>query len=197
MAVRSDYRVEGMSAAQVKELQRALGVAADGAWGKVSQAALDAAYGRNADPYGAYTGAEPQTYGAASVAGAALGGSTGGTYRDESGNAYTSYGALLRNDGFEYPAGAKISPNGMYYDTGSGWQFAASGSSVAGLAPGSAVPGFERIPIGTQAGAAGGSEGTGQDGGAQDANTDADAWQGYFDRELKRYVEELYTGYFD
>lgn len=63
---------------------------------------------------------------------------------------YTPYGALLRNDGFIYPEGAKISPNGMYVDTGNGWQFAKHAvgsdgnyhpSSVTGLAPGSSVLG--------------------------------------------------------
>lgn len=73
-------------------------------------------------------------------------------------NQYTPYGALLRTDGFKYPTGAKISPNGMYYDNGNGWQFAKEGvafddgkvvgsakTSVTGLAPGSPVPGFERV----------------------------------------------------
>ena len=63
---------------------------------------------------------------------------------------YTPYGALLRNDGFIYPEGAKISPNGMYYDNGNGWQFAKQAvgsdgnyhpSSVTGLAPGASVMG--------------------------------------------------------
>ena len=49
---------------------------------------------------------------------------------------YTPYGALLRNDGFQYPEGAKISPNGMYVDTGNGWQYAKPNTSVSGLAPG-------------------------------------------------------------
>ncbi len=75
----------------------------------------------------------------------------------ENGRLYTGYGAMLRTDGFFYPSGAKISPNGMYYDIGQGWKFAKraiafngdgellgyADSSVTGLAPGSAIPDFK------------------------------------------------------
>lgn len=50
----NNYRVSGMRTAQVRELQRSLGVTADGAWGKQSQAALEARYGAGADPLSVY-----------------------------------------------------------------------------------------------------------------------------------------------
>lgn len=56
-------------------------------------------------------------------------------YYDERGRAFTDYGAYLREDGFYYPDGAKVSKNGMYVDTGSGWQFAKD-CDAFGLAPG-------------------------------------------------------------
>lgn len=62
-------------------------------------------------------------------------GYTGMGYYDDRGRAFTDYGAYLREDGFYYPSGARISKNGMYTDTGSGWQFAKD-CSVFGLAPG-------------------------------------------------------------
>ncbi len=43
-------------------------------------------------------------------------------YKD--GHFYTPYGALIREDDFLYPAGAKISANGMYVDVGNGWEYA-------------------------------------------------------------------------
>lgn len=51
-------------------------------------------------------------------------GYSGQGYYDEKGRAFTSYGAYLREDGFYYPEGAKVSKNGMYFDNGSGWQYA-------------------------------------------------------------------------
>ena len=215
MAVRNDYGVVGMNTAQIKTLQTSIGVKADGAWGKVSQAALDAAYGKNADPYTVYTGMQKtDAAGGGSqmtpLTGAAPGGYTGNAYLGANGDAYTSYGALLRDDGFEYPEGATISPNGMYYDIGNGWQFAKKANvfdeygnvtgladnSVTGLAPGTAVPGFERIPLAaaTAASITGGTGTSGAAGGAEDGQ-DSDAWQAYLDKEVKKYVDELYAGY--
>ena len=80
-------------------------------------------------------------------------GYTGAGYTDAKGDSYTDYGAYLRTDNFQYPQGAKISPNGMYFDTGGGWQYAGyastydpstgqigtTPSSMYGKAPGSDV----------------------------------------------------------
>lgn len=75
-------------------------------------------------------------------------GYTGMGYYDDKGRAYTDYGAYLREDNYKYPAGAKISPNGMYFDNGNGWQNAKNKqvsyngatyyvpSDIYGLAPG-------------------------------------------------------------
>lgn len=43
------------------------------------------------------------------------------TYRN--GNYYTDYGALIREDGHFYQPGAILSQNGMYQDTGNGFEF--------------------------------------------------------------------------
>lgn len=72
-------------------------------------------------------------------------GYTGMGYYDERGRAFTDYGSYLREDGFYYPSGAKISKNGMYTDTGSGWQFAKD-CDAFGLAPGTRLdllPGWQ------------------------------------------------------
>lgn len=55
-------------------------------------------------------------------------GYSGKGYKDARGRYYTDYGALLRDDGFFYQPGAKISPNGMYEDTGGGMTFAKYGA---------------------------------------------------------------------
>ena len=225
MSVRDDYRVVGMSTAQVRELQKALGVTADGAWGNQSQAALEKAYGANADPLAVFKGS-----GSGSSAGAGLGqsglgaaassqqpaqpalsnGYAGSYYTGKDGNNYTDYGALLRNDGFFYPEGARISPNGMYVDVGNGWQFAKYGvafdkkgplrdrdgaqlyvpSSVTGLAPGARIPGFE---------GGGSTDATAPGAADPEPKTDEEKaeWELYLERELKRYQEEWLSGYID
>lgn len=79
-------------------------------------------------------------------------GYTGPGYQDNTGRSYTDYGAYLRTDGYFYPEGAKISPNGMYYDTGDGqgWRnakhaFTSDGryvpSEAYGASPGGQTPG--------------------------------------------------------
>ena len=211
MAVRSDYRVVGMSTAQVRELQRDLGVTADGAWGKQSQAALDLRYGANADPFKIFKGAGYTTGQSGTGAGSAgqqygqpsLPNGYTGAYYTKDGNNYTDYGALLRNDGFQYPAGAKISPNGMYVDVGNGWQFAKYGvgfdsrgrvlgytpSSVTGLAPGTRIPGF------SSGGRSGGADNSGTAEPEPDTNQPKSEWELFLEQELKRYTEELLSGY--
>ncbi len=157
MAVQKDYSVDGLSKAQIKELQHAIGTEADGLWGRKSQTALDAAYGKNADPYAVYTNSN-RSGGSAKTH---QSGYTGTVVKGKDGHSYTEYGALLREDGFFYPAGAKISPNGMYYDIGNGWQFAKHAvafdgrgrvlgyvpGDMTGAAPGTIVKGFERTAL--------------------------------------------------
>lgn len=215
MAVRSDYRVPGLSTTEVRALQQTLGVKVDGAWGNKSQAALDALYGAGADPYKAYTGMQGGgtsggTTGRGSGASAAppvythISGYTGNVYRGSDGRAYTDYGALLREDGFYYPMGAKISPNGMYYDIGNGWQFAKyakafdsygsmlgyTPSSVTGLKPGSRVPGFEGAAFRRR------SDEDDDVPGAIEAEIDEEkTWEAYLEEELDRYADELLAGY--
>ncbi len=46
---------------------------------------------------------------------------------------YTPYGALIREDNHFYPEGAVISANGMYYDTGGGWQYSGYGTQGSGV----------------------------------------------------------------
>lgn len=203
---KENYRVDGMSTAQVKELQKMLGVTADGAWGNQSKAALARAYGASADPLSVFTAIKAantaQSRQASTTTSTLPNGYTGSYYTGKDGNNYTDYGALLRNDGFDYSSGGKISPNGMYVDAGNGWQFAKRGvafdgsgrvlgyanSSVTGLAPGARVPGDW---------SSGGAGST--DPGA--ANPDPDAtepkseWELFLERELKRYTEELLSGY--
>lgn len=218
MAVQKDYRVPGLSTEEVRALQQTLGVKTDGAWGKQSQAALDAAYGAGADPYKAHTGMQGgNTFGsstgkgsdtsAAPPANTHMSGYTGSVYRGSDGRAYTDYGALLREDGFYYPTGAKISPNGMYYDTGNGWQFAKQAkafdpngnvlgytkSSVTGLQPGSRVPGFAGENIRRNA-----DEEDGHAPGAIESEVGGEkkeAWEVYFEAELARYADALLAGY--
>ncbi len=52
----------------------------------------------------------------------------GQAYQGADGRYYTPYGALIREDSYLYPDGARISPNGMYYDAGNGWQLAKYGT---------------------------------------------------------------------
>ena len=206
MSVQGDYRVPGMRTAEVRELQRMIGVTVDGAWGNQSQAALDKLYGTNADPLKVFKGPGGTT--GQSGTGAASAGQQysqpespngyTGSYYTKGGNTYTDYGALLRNDGFYYPPGAKISPNGMYVDVGNGWEFAKLGvafdrsgrmlgytpSSVTGLAPGARIPGFSLVE-------------SRYDSEPDSAEPEPDAdqlkseWESFFERELKRYKEEL------
>ena len=205
MSVRNDYRVVGMSTAEVRELQKELGVTPDGAWGSQSQAALDKIYGKNADPLSIFKGAGSATgqsgTGAASAAQQysqpQLTNGYTGSYYTKNGDNYTDYGALLRNDGFIYPAGAKISPNGMYIDRGNGWEFAkhavgADGyyhpSSVTGLAPGARIPGFSGVQLRDDPGPGPAEPEPG-------ADQPKSEWELYLERELKRYEEEWLSGY--
>lgn len=125
-----------------------------------------------------------------------------GSYYSKDGDNYTDYGALLRNDGFYYPEGAKISPNGMYVDVGNGWQFAKYGigfdsrgrvlgytpSSVTGLRPGARVPG---VWSGGKGGAA--SPGKAQpEPGTDQPKSD---WEISLEEMMKRYKEEQLSGY--
>jgi len=79
----------------------------------------------------------------------------GQAYVGNDGRYYTPEGSLIREDSFLYPEGAKISKNGMYYDTGNGWQYAGYGtegdmrtwthlvpSTYNGAAPGTLVGSF-------------------------------------------------------
>jgi len=54
-------------------------------------------------------------------------GYSGMGYQDAKGNFYDANGNFLREDNFYYEPGAKISKNGMYQDTGSGWGHAGYG----------------------------------------------------------------------
>lgn len=111
-------------------------------------------------------------------------------YFDDRGRAYTDYGAYLRTDNFEYPTGATISPNGMYYDVGNGWQYAgmataknkyapaySTPSEVYGLAPGTSLHYFDGALNGggggySAAGSGGGGNGSsGGTGGADGAGS--------------------------
>ncbi|HWR22281.1 MAG TPA: hypothetical protein VN366_02290 [Feifaniaceae bacterium] len=198
MAVKSDYRVTGMSTAEVRELQRNLGVTPDGAWGKQSQAALDKLYGANADPLKIFKGSGNGSGSAAGQSGAGassaakqygqLSNGYTGSYYTKNGDNYTDYGALLRTDGFYYPAGAKISPNGMYVDVGNGWEFAQTGS-LAGIKPGTRIDFFSGGPRGE----------SDPEPAAPEPEPNADQpkseWELYLERELKRYEEEWLSGY--
>lgn len=146
--------------------------------------------------------------------GGSSGGASGGNTRHPSGyvgpivtgrdgNSYTEYGALLREDGFFYPAGAKISPNGMYFDIGNGWQFAKYGvafdggghvlgytpNSMTYAAPGTRVSGFED--------AYARSSGGGNTDGGTDSEEEEELslWEQYYDEQRRKNEEELYAGY--
>ncbi len=223
MAIKNEYKVPGLSLREIKALQQELNVKVDGAWGPKSQAALEQAYGSGSDPYSIYTQPEKansQTQGANNAAPSIMpassrgyiqhaSGYAGAAYRNPNGDYYTEYGALLRDDGFFYPKGAKISPNGMYYDDGSGWKFAKyasarsadnsfSGylpSSITGLAPNSKVPGFEGF---------GYFEGQRPEQNGvppqlepkEQEEIPKSAWEQAFAYELERYLDELLSGYF-
>ncbi len=216
--MKNEYKVPGLTGSQIKALQRELSVKADGAWGPKSQAALEQAYGSGADPYSVYTGQGRAltTVSAGSQSAPApkgyiqhASGYTGAAYRGENGDYYTDYGALLRDDGFFYPKGARISPNGMYYDDGAGWKFAkyasaksADGSfsgyvpsSITGLAPNSKIPGFygeagftAKMPEQAQVQEEKHPE--------QPKDLPKSAWEQAFAYELERYLDELLSGYF-
>ncbi len=152
--------------------------------------------------------------GSGSSSGRSSGGSSGGhksgyvgpivTGRD--GNSYTDYGALLREDGFFYPAGAKISPNGMYFDIGNGWQFAKYGvafdggghvlgytpNSMTYAAPGTHVSGFERDYARSSGSPTGGSTGDDAD---SDEEEELSIWEKFYDEQRKKNEEELYGSY--
>ena len=212
MAVRSDYRVVGMKTDEVRALQRMIGVAPDGAWGNKSQTMLNAYYGANADPLAVYKGlgatAGPASTPEQQTGQPPLSNYTGNYYTGKGGSNYTDYGALIRNDGFYYPEGAKVSPNGMYVDVGNGWQFAKYGvafdkygpmfdeygrqqrlpSSVTGLAPGARVPG-------TWSSNSGGTTDPGGTTAEPGTNQPKTEWELFLERELKRYQEEWLSGY--
>lgn len=144
------------SSAAVKELQRQLGVKADGIWGPKTDAAYNQNYqGSNAGGNSHATGYD-------------------GSVVTRGNDQYTPYGAYIRSDTLEYPGGsapmfqykpgARISPNGMYQDVGRGWEYAgyaaaydpktgqgyATPSSMYGARPGTSIPGFENIGAQTQ-----------------------------------------------
>lgn len=200
MAVKTDYSVDGLSKAQIKELQHAIGAEADGLWGRKSQAALDAAYGKNADPYSVYSssnrsGGSGKTHPSGYT----------GTVVKADGHSYTDYGALLREDGFFYPEGAKISPNGMYFDIGNGWQFAKHAVAFDGrgrvlgyvpgdmtyAAPGTVVKGFERTAF--RGGSAGDAEPDTEQ--PDDDEEEPSLWEQRFDELLDLYNQERFSGY--
>lgn len=172
--------------------------------------------------YGDKTNAAYEQIGSASGSGSgrssgrSSGGSSGGyeppkngyvgpvvTGRD--GNSYTDYGALLREDGFYYPEGAKISPNGMYFDVGNGWQFAKYGvafdgkgrvldpvpNSMTYAAPGTRVSGFEGAYTRSSGSPTGDASGN-------DADTEEEElsiWEKFYDEQRKKNEEELYGSY--
>lgn len=256
----SKYDVPGMSRSEVKELQAALGVKVDGAWGEKSQAALDKQYGAGSNPYSIYSGGNKATdtqsasgaypypkhalgasyvsplqtpsgrtnttftqYGSiadtgnfgtgifASAPGRTYGnvehqsGYTGKGYQDAKGKSYTDYGSLLRTDGFFYPEGARISPNGKYFDAGDGRGMQYAGHAVTsdrryvpgeayGYGPLSEPPGLKEINDAWQSGgsrSALGSRvttGTGDTGGTDNV-TETPA--NMTDEELRRYQQYL------
>lgn len=122
------------------------------------------------------------------------------------GNSYTDYGALLREDGFFYPAGAKISPNGMYFDIGNGWQFAKYGvafdggghvlgytpNSMTYAAPGTRVSGFEGDYARSSGSPTGGSTGDDAD---SDEEEELSIWEKFYDEQRRKNEEELYGSY--
>ncbi|MEL7602738.1 MAG: hypothetical protein AAGU77_06235 [Bacillota bacterium] len=174
---------------------------------------VDGIYGNKTDAAYEQIGSSSGS-GSGGSSGRSSGGSSGGYGQHKSGyvgpimtgqdgNSYTEYGALLREDGFYYPQGAKISPNGMYFDIGNGWQFAKYGvafdsrgnvldpvpNSMTYAAPGTRISGFE------------GAYARSSGGGNTDADTDSDEeeelsiWEKFFDEQLKKHEEELYAGY--
>lgn len=178
---------------------------------------VDGVYGNKTDAaYNQYIGSSSGS-GSGGSSGRSSGGSSGGYGRHESGyagpivtgqdgNSYTEYGALLREDGFFYPEGAKISPNGMYFDIGNGWQFAKYGvafdggghvlgytpTSMTGAAPGTRVSGFENA----FSRSSGSSSGSGTGGGTDsEEEGELSIWEKFFDEQLKKHEEELYAGY--
>lgn len=120
----------------------------------------------------------------------------------QNGRTYTDYGALVRTDGFYYPKGAKISPNGMYYDNGNGWQFAKEGvafknGKVIGHQPNSmtgASPGAEVMRFNKSGGSSGGStvtpDATTPDTTTPDSTTVDDVALELRRREIERQLQE-------
>ncbi len=153
--------------------------------------------------------------GSGGSSGRSSGGSSGGhksgyvgpIVTGKDGNSYTDYGALLREDGFYYPAGAKISPNGMYFDIGNGWQFAKYGvafdskghvlgdpvpNSMTYAAPGTHVSGFEGDYARSSGSPTGGSTGDDAD---SDEEEELSIWEKFYDEQRRKNEEELYGSY--
>jgi peptidoglycan hydrolase-like protein with peptidoglycan-binding domain len=202
-----------VSHADVASLQRELNknganLVVDGVYGNKTDAAYNQYFGSSS---GSGSGGS-----SGRSSGGSSGGASGGNTRHPSGydgpvvkgadgHSYTEYGALLREDGFFYPAGAKISPNGMYFDIGNGWQFAKYGlafdgggnvlgytpNSMTYAAPGTRVSGFE----GAYARSSGVSPDDGNEDGGADAEEGLSLWEQYYDEQRRKHEEELYAGY--
>ena len=128
----------------------------------------------------------------------------GAIVEGKDGKSYTTYGALLREDGFYYPSGAIISPNGMYYDIGNGWQFAKQAvtynkakqefnhapGDMTGAAPGTVVKGFERTAF-----RGGSTSSADADTEQPDNEEEPSLWEQYFDEQLELYNKERLSGY--
>ena len=198
-----------VSHADVASLQKQLNamganLAEDGIYGPKTQAAYDKYYTSGS--------------GSGGSSGRSSGGSSGGYGQHQSGyvgpivsgqdgNSYTEYGALLREDGFFYPEGAKISPNGMYFDIGNGWQFAKYGlafdgggnvlgytpNSMTYAAPGTRVSGFEGAYSRSSGSSSGGANA--ENGTDSEQEEELSIWEKFYDEQLKKNEEELYTGY--
>ena len=140
-------------------------------------------------------------------------GYTGYGYQDAKGNFYDEQGNYLREDGYFYEPGAKISKNGKYQDTGSG--FGHAGYSVTGngknvlytkgeyygVAPNTVL--FDTRDWNKGLTSAGGEEQQQEEepATAVDAFVSAQKknpvteWEEAFEKELARYTEEYFSGY--
>lgn len=132
-------------------------------------------------------------------------GYAGTVVKGSDGHSYTEYGALLREDGFFYPEGAKISPNGMYYDIGNGWQFAKHAvafdgrgrvlgyvpGDMTGAAPGTVVKGFERTAF--RGGSTGGTDTDTEQ--PEEDEEEPSLWEQFFDEQLELYNKERFSDY--
>lgn len=178
---------------------------------------VDGLYGNKTDAAYEQIGSSSGS-GSGGSSGRSSGGSSGGYGQHQSGyvgpivsgqdgNSYTEYGALLREDGFFYPTGAKISPNGMYFDIGNGWQFAKYGlafdgggnvlgytpNSMTYAAPGTRVSGFEGAYSRSSGSSSGGANA--ENGTDSEQEEELSIWEKFYDEQLKKNEEELYTGY--